>query len=446
MPRLEADVFECELDGVVPEDLDGTLYRLGADTQFPVLGDGDNVLNGDGHMMKWRIADGHVDYRSRYVRTARFAAEREARARLFGIYRNPYTDDPAVSGFADRDNTGNTYAWWFNGRLFALREDSHPHEIDPDTLETLDRFDFGGKLRSTALSAHGKIDPVTGEWWAFGLFSERRNEGEISLIVGDRNFDLVREETFVAPIAGLMHDFAVTREHVIFDVQPWTVDNERIKAGGPFYAFDPTLPSYWGIMPRAGSVDEIRWFPAWNVHVGHIMNAYTDGRTVVVDAPVARGNSFPFIKDVDGNETDPEDGFGVITRLVFDLAGESDEPTVRSTGAIGEMPRIDDRFAMSRHRYGFFRSLEGVTRIDWETLDRRTYPLEAPSVAHEGVFVPRAEDAPEGVGYLLTVLNHYHTNRGELLILDAQSMEEIARAKIPFAPFFTFHGSFAPRV
>jgi carotenoid cleavage dioxygenase-like enzyme len=45
-------------------------------------------------------------------------------------------------------------------------------------------------------------------------------------------------------------------------------------------------------------------------------------------------------------------------------------------------------------------------------------------------------------------VNHYHTNRGELLILDAQDLAAgpIARAKIPFAPHFTFHGSFARNV
>jgi len=444
MPRLEADVFECELEGIIPEELNGSLYRLGPDTQFPTLGDEDNVINGDGHMMKWRIQDGHVDYKSRYIRTERFKAEREARRRLFGVYRNPYTDDPSVADMPDRDNTGNTFAWWFNERLFALREDSHPHEIDPVTLETLDRFNFDGDLKSSALSAHGKIDPVTGEWWAFGLFSERKNIGEISLIVGDKDLNLTREETFIAPIPGMMHDFAVTREHVIFDVQPWTVDNERIKAGGPFYAYDPSLPSYWGIMPREGSVNEIRWFKAPKVHVGHIMNAYTEGSTVVLDAAVCEGNSFPFIKDINGNATDPNDGFGYITRLTFDLAGTSDEPKVTSSGHIGEMPRIDDRFAMSKHRYGYFRSLDGISRIDWETGETRSYDLKGASVAHEGIFVPRTPDAPEGDGYLLSVVNHYDTNRGELLVLDATTVDVIARAKIPFSPCFTFHGSWAP--
>lgn len=361
----------------------------------------------------------------------------------------PASRQPDAPGLLQRDNTGNTYAWYFNGRLFALREDSHPNEIDPVTLETKEVFDFDGALKSTALSAHGKIDPDTGEWWAFGMYAERRWIGECALIVADKNARLIREETFIAPYPGMMHDFAVTKEHVIFDIQPFRVDEQRMKRGGQFYAFDPDQPSLWGIMPREGSVRDIRWFRAPGVVCGHIMNAYTQGRTVVVDAPAAPGNSFPFFTDVDGNPTDIELGNATITRLVFDLAGETDEPSVTPiAGAVGEMPKIDDRFSMRNYRYGYFRGAGGLYRIDWETLALVNYPMVAPDVMHETTFVPRHDEAAEGDGWLLAVVNHAATNRGSLVVFDAQRIQDgpVARAKIPYATHMTFHGSFARNV
>jgi carotenoid cleavage dioxygenase len=54
--------------------------------------------------------------RSRYVRTARFEAERKARRALFGKYRNLYTDQPEVKG-VDR-TVSNTTPVWHAGRLF----------------------------------------------------------------------------------------------------------------------------------------------------------------------------------------------------------------------------------------------------------------------------------------------------------------------------------------
>lgn len=446
--RLEADLFDCQVEGVFPEELKGTFYGVGPDNQYPTYED-DIILNGDGSMLSWRIEDGHVDFKSRYVHTERLIAERAARKKLFNMYRNPIHDDPDAPALMQRDNTGNTYAWYFNGRLFALREDSHPNEIDPVTLETKEVFDFDGALKSTALSAHGKIDPVTGEWWAFGMYAERQWAGECALIVADKNAKLIREEYFIAPYPGMMHDFAVTREHVVFDIQPFRVDEQRMKKGGQFYAFDPDQPSLWGIMPRDGNTSDIRWFRAPDVVCGHIMNAYTDGKTVVVDAPAAPGNSFPFFKDVEGNPTDIELGNATITRLEFDLAGESDQAKVTPVpGAVGEMPKIDDRFAMKKYKYGFFRGFGGLYRIDWDSLELRNYPMVAPDVMHECTFVPRYEDAPEGDGWLLAVVNHAATNRGSLVVFDAMNIEmgPIARAKIPYSTHMTFHGSFAPGV
>lgn len=446
--RLEADLFDCQIEGVFPEELKGTFFGLGPDHQYPTFED-DIILNGDGSLLSWRIEGGHVDFKSRYVQTERFTAEREARKKLFNVYRNPVRDDPDAPGLLQRDNTGNTYAWYFNGRLFALREDSHPNEIDPVTLETKEVFNFDGALKSTALSAHGKIDPVTGEWWAFGMYAERQWAGECALIVADKNAKLIREEYFVAPYPGMMHDFAVTREHVIFDIQPFRVDEERMKKGGQFYAFDPDQPSLWGIMPRDGSTSDIRWFRAPGVVCGHIMNAYTEGKKVIVDAPAAPGNSFPFFTDVAGNPTDIELGNATITRLEFDLVGESDQPKVtRIHGAVGEMPKIDDRFAMMRYKYGFFRGADGLNRIDWDTLEVRNYPMVAPNVLHECTFVPRYEGAAEGDGWLLAVVNNAATNRGALVVFDAMKIEDgpIAKAKIPYSTHMTFHGSFAPGV
>ena len=74
------------------------------------------------------------------VRTERFVAERNARRSLFGDYRNPYTNHPSVEG-VDM-GTANTTALFHAGKLFALKEDSRPVIIDPDSLETVGRWDF----------------------------------------------------------------------------------------------------------------------------------------------------------------------------------------------------------------------------------------------------------------------------------------------------------------
>lgn len=442
--RFEAEVWDCEVVGTLPERLSGALYRVGPDTAYPTLA-GDIIINGDGMASAFFFADGHVDFRCRYVRTERFLAERAARRRLYGKYRNAFTDDPATAG-TDRDNTANTYGFFHHGRLFALREDSAPTELDPLTLATIGPYDFEGAMTGLTMTAHPKVDPETGEWWGYGLFSHKRYEGEMTLHVVDRDGRLTRQEEFQAPYPGLAHDFAVTRDHVIFPVMPLTVDAARVRAGGDFYAYDHALNPVYGIMPRAGTVADLRWFEVPRAFLGHVMNAWSEGDVVHLDATISEGSSFTFLKDVHGLATDPALGVATMTRLSFDLASTNDHVEVQPfAGAVGEMPRCDERFQMARYRYGYGKSLDGLMRLDWETGERQVHATPG-GITQEPVFVPRAPDAPEGDGWLLCLTNYPAENRADLLVVDATDLTRppVATVKLPFNQPMAFHGMFAP--
>ena len=59
----------------------------------------------------FRIQNGHVDYLSRWVKNERWKAQHKARKSLYGVYRNPYTDDPsacAASSAARRTRRSGT--------------------------------------------------------------------------------------------------------------------------------------------------------------------------------------------------------------------------------------------------------------------------------------------------------------------------------------------------
>ncbi|HVX90290.1 MAG TPA: carotenoid oxygenase family protein [Candidatus Paceibacterota bacterium] len=91
--RAECDLFDCEVEGRLPPDLDGAFVRIGPDPQYPKPPqyEHDVPFDGEGHVSLFRIRNGHVDYRSRYVRTQRWKAQHAARRSLFGMYRNPLT-------------------------------------------------------------------------------------------------------------------------------------------------------------------------------------------------------------------------------------------------------------------------------------------------------------------------------------------------------------------
>ena len=444
--RFEADVFECEVEGEIPPELEGAYYRTGGDRQYPSL-ENDIILNGDGIASMFRFENGHVSFRTRYVETERLKQERAARRRLYGHYRNRYSDDESVSNLPQRDNTGNTNAFAHHGELYMLREDSRPYRLDPETLETIEVGQFGN-LGSTALTAHPKIDPKTGEWWSYGVFARGEPTTDASLHVFDAEGRLIREEWFHTPYPGLSHDWGVTREHLVFPIMPLVADDKRLREGGQYYQYDPDLPSKWGIMPRDGSADQLRWFDIPGIVMGHVMNAYTEGTRVIVDTPASPGNCFCFFKDKHGNVPSMPETITQITRITFDLSKPDAEAVTLEPlqGALGDMPKIDDRFAMEKYRIGYFSMRDfprmGIGQIDWATRDVVVHDLEA-AAAQEPLFVPRTPDSPEGDGFILTAVDRFAEKRTDLLILDGNDVSRpaIATVKLPFALPMAFHGS-----
>ncbi len=131
----------------------------------------------------FRFKDGHVDYRTRYARTQRWKAQHAARQSLFGMYRNPTTDDPRVAGLSR--GTANTQLFHHHGKLLVFKEDSPPVAMNPLTLETTDDYyTFGGKLQSKTHTAHPKIDPVTGEYVSFGYEAKGLASDDIYVFSG----------------------------------------------------------------------------------------------------------------------------------------------------------------------------------------------------------------------------------------------------------------------
>ena len=120
--RFEADLYDCEVEGKIPDDLNGTFYRIQPDRKYPQRYVNDIPFNGDGMATYFRFSHGHVDFKSRYVQTDRYVAEAKARKALFGLYRNRYSDDPSVKDLSG--GTANTNLFYHAGKLLALKEDT----------------------------------------------------------------------------------------------------------------------------------------------------------------------------------------------------------------------------------------------------------------------------------------------------------------------------------
>jgi len=458
--RAEVDIRDCEVEGEIPDSLAGAFYRVGPDFQYPPRCPQNIPFDGEGHVAMFRFTEGHVDLRTRYVRTQRYKAQEAARRSLYGMYRNPFTDDPSVKGRSR--GTANTHVVFHAGKLLALKEDSPPVVMDPHTLETLDDYcTFGGKLTSRTFTAHPKFDPETGEMLAFGYEATGEASDDVAVYAIDRRGRVTWEAWIKVPYVGMLHDFAVTQRHVAFLLIPYATDLEQMKLGGVHFSWDAQLPTWLGVMRRGGDGRDVRFFRGPERCATHVMGAYSEGERIFVDMDMALSSQFPFFPRRDRLPYNPRTAEGRVTRLSVDLATKSEgyemQVLYREPGIL---PRQDDRYHTLPYRYGFMPTMDPTrpfderlarvltqpvncyTRFDHGTRQTASYFVGAESSLQECVFVPRRAGAPEGDGYLVGLANRLLEGRTDLLVLDAQHLDQgpVATVRLPLKLGMGIHG------
>ena len=459
--RIEGDVRDLEVIGTIPAGLEGAYIRASADPAYPPLHGRDIFLNGDGMMHMVRLEGGHADLKTRYVQTEKLKLERNARRALFGLYRNPFTDDPSVAGCDG--GTANTSVLWHGGKLFALKEASRPMRLDPQTLGTLGPWDFGGKLKGHTFTAHPKLDPATGELVAFSYNSPGEASREIDLHWISPEGEITRQETLQAPYPSMVHDFLVSPNYISFTICPMLCDWERVKQGESYFVWDPSLPVMVAVIPRREGVAGLRWFtgPVLGMET-HTINAWEEGSLLHLDHFFTRSgwlSQFPHVSDPNAREQPP-----FAERWTVDLASAEDAVAIeRLHDQVGEMPVIDPRFLGQRTRNFFFGTsnpalgppLEWgpkgppftcLCHFDMLTGELDYYYAGPHSAPEEPLFVPKSPDAAEGDGWLLSVVGRRAENRTDIVILDACHLAAgpVATIRLPCRIHEGFHGAWIP--
>jgi carotenoid cleavage dioxygenase len=270
--------------------------------------------------------------------------------------------------------------------------------------------------------------------------------------VTDRTGKVTRRDRFAAPFCSMVHDFMVTRNHVMFPILPLTGDFERAKRGMPAYAWEPGKGAFIGVMKRNATVDTVRWFEIEPNYVFHPMNAWEDGEQLhceLMQYPTAP--LFPNADGSPGKQTEAR-----LTRWTIDLASTSNQARREQIDDLsGEFPRFDERRAGLPYRHGWFAANIGsknplvfnaVAHIDLKTGKRAERALNPGDSVGEPIFVPRSASAEEGDGYILALVHRAASDHSELLILNAQDIagEPQAVVKLPRRVPAGFHGNWVP--
>jgi all-trans-8'-apo-beta-carotenal 15,15'-oxygenase len=442
-----------ELEGRIPAELVGTLYRNG-----PGKNDIDgkpfaHLFDGDGMLSQFTFRDGGVRYRNRFVRTNHYLAERGARKPPMRGFGNQRPGGPLGNAFRVPGNVANTSVTFHAGNLFALWEGGHPWQLDPDTLETIGDHDFDGRLKGAhAFSAHPKIDPATGELFNFGVNYGPRTRINSYRVGRDGRLEYLQPVTLPYPV--MNHDFALTQKHLVFVIDPILLRLGRFLLGFASFdgalRWDPSKTTRIVLVPRDGGKPRVvETEPFFHFHVN---NSFEDGADTVVD--LVRYDDYG-IGDSLRNFSDG--GFterGKLWRLRVKPDGQLESHPLSPWQC--EFPQHDWRRSTLGHRLSYVAgSSEGssgaetaIVKVDHESGTSSAHDFGAGHVAGEPIFVPRSPDAGEDDGWLLSLVYSAREHRSRMVVLDARDLESepVAVAHLRHHVPLGFHGTFTTRV
>ena len=434
--------------GEVPRDLAGVYVRNGPNRRWQAPGRY-HWFDGDGMLHAAHVQDGRVTYRNRWIRTPGLAAENEAGRALWTGLLEPTAGNPAAAPYKD---TGNTDVLLHRDRLLTLwYVCGAAHRVHPGTLQT-EGVETFGRARPLRMSAHARVDEHTGELMFFDYGPTRPY---MRYGVVDAQGQLAHRIDVDLPGARLPHDMAITEHYSVLMDLPVFHRPDAAKAGRWIVDYHRELPARFGVVPRHGSSEQVRWFCAEPCYIYHVVNAWEEGDSIVMVG----------CRCIDPTpEVDPADGAmgrmlanlrltATLHRWRFDLStGQTHEEPLDDLAA--EFPVIDTRRMGRPNRFSYHVTtpkrttlqFEGVAKYDLSDGSRTMRSFGGGVLGSEVAFAPRIGATEEDDGYLLTFVDDRRHDRSELWIVDARALGDgpVARVEIPQRVHLGFHACWVP--
>jgi beta,beta-carotene 9',10'-dioxygenase len=455
----EVVLDDVPVHGELPDWLAGSLIRNGPGTFQVGQRRYRHWFDGLAMLHRFTIDGGRVSYANRFLETrARAAARDEGR-----IAYPEFATDPCRSLFARAmsvfdpqvTDSAKVNIARVAERFLALAETPIQVQFDPETLRSVgvvgwDTSTFG---RMTTVhphldeQRHEAINLVTRFGAASSYVLRRVDTADPRRVSSDTLASRrVREPAYI-------HSFGMSARHLVIAEFPLVVNPMALllwlKPYIENFRWEPRRGTRFHVFDR-GTGEHVRSVTTQAFFAFHHVNAFEDGDELVVDlvgyddAEVIESFYLHRLEDPDMRIP-----AGTLRRHRIPLAGGAARSEVISPTAI-ELPSLDYARMNTRpdHRFVYGVGLRGergfydqLVKIDLAT--RSTSTWHAPGCyPGEGVFVGRPGRRDEDDGVILSVVLDSTRGGSFLLVLDAGSFTELARAELPHPVLFGYHGQF----
>ena len=434
------------IEGTVPRDISGVYLRNGPDLRWQPPGRY-HWFDGDGMVHAVRFDEGRVAYRNRWVETAALRREDEEGRAVWSGLLEPRGQNPPE---APEKDTANTDVLVHHGSVLALwYRAGAPYDLDPRTLETLGTDDFRATL-SCDVSAHAKVDERTEELMFFD-YGEHTPYMRHGVVGPDGRVTSLVDIDLPGP--RLPHDMAITANHSILMDLPLVNDPEAAKAGRYKIGFLPDTPARFGVIPRHGRGDEIRWFEADPTYIYHVSNAWeTDDAVEMIACRITDPAPRVPVGGPLGSMLASLRPDAVAHHYRFDLrTGQTTERPLDDV--LTEFPAINQGFSGHRNRHAWHMHIadedtmlhDALIAYDWEQDRSEVHHFGPGRFASEVVFAPRDGATAEDDGYVITFVTDAAAMTTAVEVFDARDItaDPVCRIHLGVRVPLGFHATWA---
>ena len=462
-PLLNAyGISDLQVEGAIPPELEGALYRTGSNQRFrPNDVDHFHWFDGDGMVHAFRLKDGRASYCNRWVETDGLTVERAAGRALYnGICGHSDSAQPTLpEGAPMIKSVAGINVIALAGKVLTMHEvDPFYWELDPHTLETRGKFNFGGTFE-TMLTAHPHTDPRTGEM----LFYAHDNEAQtLDCFATDLQGHVRTRHRVALPFKPWIHDFIFTENYYLFvfgpiRTQPYAP--HLVPMGKSALSFASDTPTRVLLVHRESGSS--RWLDTdlW-ITAGHFLNAHEVADQVIIDASVTRTMEPGFAGRVEDfypfplvNAPSPFSG-PELHRITIDLSSGT-VTTTRVGDFNAEFVRPNETIMGHAQRFGYMAGIHnpGPQTRGFNCIIKHDYQTGISSYQHlskgyemtpgEPIFVPKPGAMAEDDGWVMVVWFDPQRNASELVIHEARDFDgaPAARIKLDHHVPLGFHGN-----
>ena len=428
-----AKAADIVVEGEVPKDLQGMYVRNGHNQVHDPIGRY-HPFDGDGMLHAIWFNEGRVEYRNSWTRTTGFLAEQAAGKSLWPGIIEPKKSSRRGWGSigAMKDNAGTDVVVHAGKVIVAMSQCSEPYRVDPLTLESLGPDgNWATLLGDRGICSHFKVDEHSNHMMFFN-FSEKPPYMNYGVI--DRDNNLVHYVPIELPGPRWPHDMGMTENYSILHDLSMFFDPEMLAQGKRRLKFHRDTPSRFGVIPRFGTNDDIKWFDAEPCYILHLSNCYEKGDEIIQEGCIML-NPVPDMSDL------PHEGYDRLCRMLdhhttrtimhrwrFNMkTGETIEEHLDDE--VTEFPMMNGRHHGREYRYSYNAIpepgewlLSGLKKYDLENDKTETFIMPEGQFISEAPFAPRIGSSAEDDGYLVTFVTNTLTGKGECVIFDAQNV------------------------